>query len=292
MEKIKTYLEEIQDIKQLVMSYGNDLEEITIEGQKVYTSKTLKDNSKYAVKTTFSKQTALILIRLISTGTITPVFISKGIIDYIIKRRKIKSHNLGLAFKGKGYVFVDTLYQKYKLTSVDEKFLAKILIHETMHIADHLNLKSFVKVNHELLTDFWKAFFTSYLELSGTIPNNIFDHIIKYQINIRTVSKWSEGEMYFPVFEKLEKYSSLDEKDYQLAFDNLLKFFDLVYTAQSGKSIPSEIFKAKDYAYIKVAGDKSDTFGSELWSLSEILSVISEINPNHSNVVKTLRVLI
>ena len=228
---------------------------------------------------------------MIERGILIPVFLSKGVIDYLRKRSKIKTHNLGTAVDGKAFIFVDTIYQRFKLTSVDEKKLARLILHELMHISHRLNMKGFLKVNHNLIIQFWKAFFINYLELTGSVPNRGFDHIVDYQTKIEVRGTWNSDDLYTPVFNSLEKYSSLDEKIIQERYD-VLQDFITESLKEFSKRIPYHIANAKDYAYKKIAGNKSETFGQELWNFGEIISILAELKPNHSNVTATLRILL
>jgi len=296
MHKLDRYLQEIQKKMFYPVGAGKGVEQIPFEGKTLYTSQILKENVKKSIQKYLPKQTSAIIIKAIDNGKVVPVFLTKGIVDYIIKRKKFKSHSLGAAREGKAFIFIDRLYERFKLTSVNEKKLSDIVLHELMHVIDHIDTPAFFKINYSLFLVFWKVFFTKYLDLKGTISNKIFNHIIKDQFNLIIGKKrfFTFEEMYDPVFKALEKYSSLipdREKTFELLYKDLIEFADKTYAERFVRIIPADIADAKNAAYVKITKGKTESFGQELWNPGEILSVVAEITPNHPNVIKTLKIL-
>lgn len=295
MNNLDTYLEQIQKKMFYPVGAGKGVEQIPFKGKTVYTTQILKENVKKSVQKYLPKQTSAIIIKAIDDGKVVPVFLTKGIVDYIMKRKKFKTHSLANAYQGKAFVFVDRLYERFKLTSVNERDLSSTILHELMHVAEHINRVTYYKVNYNLFLMFWKAFFIEYVNLKGNVPNKIFDHILKYQINIVRKNKFfSFEEMYDPVFKALEKYSSLmpdKQKIFILLYRDLTKYAYKALDEDYQSVIPGDIGVSKNSAYMRIAKGKAETFGQELWNPSEILSMVAEINPNHPNVIKSLKML-
>ncbi|MDX1806858.1 MAG: hypothetical protein R3267_07520 [Paenisporosarcina sp.] len=271
---------------------GKGVQQIKLDGRTVYTSEKLKENVKESVRKKLPFQVARIISEQIDYGKVIPVFLTKGIIDYVIKRRKFRTHARGFEQNGISYVFVDTMYQKFKLTSVDEYHLATIILHELLHVAEYSNRTAFYRVNGQLFIQFWKHFFTHFLKLKGNLPDKPFQSMIRFQVNkVEKKKAFSFYEMYKPLINQLREYSKLNDYDYKNFWDYFISEAVNNRDREQDDYNYSNIPEAADYAYKKLTGKKTTSFSQEMWYSGEILSMVGTLNPKHPNVLKTLQII-
>lgn len=285
-----TYLDELKETRFSSLPW-TDKEELTLDGKKIYTSLGLKENVKKVSKKYLPK-IASVIIKLIDDGKLIPVFVSKNIIDYIFKqRKKIKSHSLATTRGDKIYIFLDTMYSLLKLSSVNEKFLAKLIVHELIHLADHKQPKKFFQINYKYYIEFYKEFFSNYLSIEKiTIQNNVIDGIFKRQLVANKKGIVNFRNIYIQVFKILEKESAFNEVEYQELFDEFIEYLDSIYEGFS-TNVPTRIWEAGRLAYLKITGGKNETLAQEFWNPSEIICIMSELYPQSANIIKSIDLL-
>jgi hypothetical protein len=290
MKLLISYLNKIQEAEFIAIpGIGKDLEELVLDGNKIYTSKTLKSNVKKAFEKYFPSLSKKIS-KLIDSEKLIPAFRTKNIIQYLIKRSKIRRNPLGTTRGEKCYIFVDSFYAKFKIASVDEKYLSTIIIHELVHLAKHRNPNLFLRINYKTIIEFYKEFFRNFLHITENIDNKIVDEILLRQQLMEKKGIINFVKLYSPVFTKLRDISNLTENEYQYRFDIFIEYLDKIYVSFT-KIVPPEIFDASRKAYLKIAENRSETIGQEFWSPSEIIAIMSELAPNLPNIQKTLDIL-
>jgi hypothetical protein len=173
-----------------------------------------------------------------------------------------------------------------------------------MHVANYMNRAAFFRTNYSLFLAFWRAFFTKYLDLKGKPLNKVFEPLLKYQYGISKRTKitpftfrvptFSWQDMYEPVFQALwdGKYVGVEWEESQRLYEELIEYADNYYVRRgSERQLTVEINKASIAAYMRIAKQKPPTFGQELEGYSEIMCILSELAPNHPNVIKTLKLI-
>ena len=289
MKVIDNYLDKILKVEFVaVPGFGKGIEELTLDGKKIYTSRTLKNNVKKSIKKSAPKLSNKIS-KLIDDGTIIPAFRSKNIVQYLTKKPH-KGRALGTTRGNKIYIFLEAIYARFKITSVDEKMLSSLIIHELMHLIEFIKPIEFRKINYKLISEFYKEFFRNYLNITKNIDNDIVNGILLRQMRARKTKITDLYKMYTPTFKELRPLSQLDDDEYQIRYDILLEFLDENYVGFT-KYIPSTVFNAAKKTYIKIAGKPSDTLAQEFWCPGEIIAVVSHLNLNHPSVQKTLNIL-
>jgi hypothetical protein len=279
----------LEHLKEFITSPSSGKEEIDFFNMKVYTSNSLKLNLKKVTKKYASNNTKNIINSLIDNGKLIPVFISKTIIDYIKKYRKLKSHSFATTYKGKIYLFLDTFYSFLKLSSVNEKKLFLTIIHELMHLAEQKNQKEFFSINYKIYLGFYKDFFSEYLKVDKSkIEDKDIHTLIKRMTNKKVINFIT---IYNPLFNKLYEYSKYDKDTITDLFKEFIDYLDKFYERFTSE-VPHDIWKAGQYAYSNLTGGKlNQTIGQEFWSPSEIISILTELNPKHEVIEKNIKLL-
>lgn len=291
MHTLDLILKDIQREFIAIPGVGKNIEEVSIKGIKAYTSSTLKKNVKKSLSKNVSSKIFKLVSSLIDQNRIIPIFTSKNIIQHFMRRKEY--HPLGTTIGDKFYLFIESFYGKFKITSVDEKELAKTVMHELMHVANNLNRKQFLKINYKVIIEFYKTFFTEYLEIknSSQVNDSIFEEIIKYQTKAKKTGTINFWKMLLPIFKKLEKYdNNMTDNDYKKAFNILGDYLDTSFEKFT-ENIPTNIFKSAKKAYEKIGCKVFQTFAQEMWTASEIICILAQENPNHPNVYKTINLL-
>lgn len=283
-----TYLNELQELRFKNTPGGN--EELLLFGKKVYTSETLRVNVKKVCKK-YLPTISSIVIKLIDNKKLIPVFRSKGIIDYIKNKKKLKNHSLGVTSKDKIYIFLDSHYSLLKLSSINEKELSITIIHELIHLADNLNRQKFFKLNYKYYIKFFKEFFSNYLAVEKKdITNKVIDNIFKKLIEAEKKGIINFIEVYSPIFKSLENFTAYTNDEYGDIYWQFVKFLDQQYISFS-PSVPGDIWESGRIAYLEITKGKNKTLRQEFWNPAEIISIIAEINPKHPSVVNSINLL-
>lgn len=283
------YLDVLKEAKFTTMPGVGNYEEIEFQGMKLYTNNKLKENVKNVSKKYLTKIASTIVTRLLDSGEIIPVFKSKNIINYL--KNKKKENKLGTTYEGRIYLFLDEFYSLVKLSTINEKFLASILLHELIHAAEQKNKSLFLRINLNYFIQFYKYFFSYYLKVDDKkINDKIFIDLIK-RINDSQKKGFINFNIYIPVFKYLEEFTKLSDEEYEERYNTLINYLDDAFEKYQ-KVVPGDIWRAGEYAYNKFAGGKNETLGQEFWSPSEIISITSEINPKHPSIDNTLKILI
>lgn len=284
------YLDDLKEAKFSTIPGMGNREEVDFKGQTLYTSKPLKENVKKVSKKYMPNNVSKIVIKLVDDGKIIPVFKSKSIIDYIFRqRKKLKNHSLATTLNGKVYIFIETMYSILKLSSINEKTLSKIILHEIIHMAEHIKPKRFFSINYKYYIEFYKEFFSTYLYVKEVKDVIVID-ILKRMTALRKKGIVNFYKIYHPTFQSLQKDSDIDQKEFTEAFDIFINFLDDMYSGFV-KNVDGHIWEASQAAYLKLAGGNSETIGQEFWSPSEIICVISEINSKHPSIINSIKLL-
>lgn len=283
------YLDELSEARFTTTPWASE-QELTLDGKKVYTSESLRENVKKIAKKFLPKSFKLIST-LVDDGRLIPIFLTKNLKNYLISRKKIKTGSLGTTRGNKIYIFLDRFYSLLKLSSINEKKLSVIISHELVHLSDHKNPKRFFQINYKIFFDFYVEFFSNYLAVDYKfIKTETISGIIKRIYNSHKKGLINFREIYYSVFNSLEKKSSYENKEFQEMYDEFINYLDTQYVSFS-HSVPTKIWEAGRLAYIKISGGNNETLAQEFWNPAEIIAVLSEINPNSTNIIKSMNLL-
>lgn len=147
----------------------------TFFGVKLYTSDKLKRNFIIALSKTGRAAPAWRGIqKLVKDGTITPVFLTKGIIKFLLKRKPPGLEgDMGWTVGDKIYIFVDNHANIFGFASNDE--LAIVTLHELVHLFAIKYPKKFLGTFKNELIDFYKEYYAVYFSAD---PRKINDNDI------------------------------------------------------------------------------------------------------------------
>lgn len=290
---MQTYLDELKSNRFSSTPWASETE-LEFEGMKVYTSEALKENVK-KVSIKYLPKFSGIINKLIDQEKIEPVFMSKNIFDFLIKRKK-KLEQAPIArfiYKTKTiFLFLDHNYSLLKLSSVTEKKLASLITHELIHLTSEIYSQKFYSINSKYFIEFYREFFSNYLSVDiNKIKNNLIVDIIKNILISKKKGSINFISIYFAVFKALEPYSAIPKDEYQKDIWNEFISYLEEQIYSHNKYVPPRIWEAGRFAYIKVSGGKNETIAQEFWNPDEIISVIAEINPNSPVAINTINLL-
>jgi len=260
-----------------------------IEGQDHFGSDTLNKSFIEAMKESqSSKKVYDIIEKLVNNQTITPVFSNKGMIKYL--RKKLLQQEkyetaLGVFYDNekKIYIFIDNNTNIFSY--IDNDHLAKLTIHEMIHLYSSLNKNKFTKVfEPELL-----KYYTSLFELIFRI-NSKASKTVKEIFNFMfyDIERGGHGINLKKLYNKLldlKKYSNLDKKIIESKASNYAETVYNYYTNNLEKIYDNadtiNVYKSAIFAYKKAFGFYPTNKGclQELVIPSEVICTISTYNP-------------
>jgi hypothetical protein len=254
------------------------MEKIIIEGIPVYTSDKLKEQLKDFINKMGSPKSKQILIQLIDDGVIIPIInepnILRKLIMWIRKQDNYLDRLYGFARGGKCYVIFAPNHSN--------KVLVDATLHEVIHVAHHQFPKKFNQLNMSIYLNFYSYF---YKELFKADNYNVKEFI-------QFVEKLTTDRFYVDLL-----YMSI--KDYTKLSDDEIEntFKDIIYTFKIRNFDRSKItFKIKmllNASYRKLFNNIDYRAGvyQEIRNPGEIICVLSTINPEHPNVIKSLKMI-
>lgn len=286
---MESYIDELKQQRFTSKPWAGE-EELTLDGKKIYTSLSLKENVKKVSKK-FLPKIYNVISSMIDSNKLIPVFLNKNLRSYLSSKNKLKTHSLATTRGDTIYVFLDRFYSLLKMSSINEKKLSIILVHELIHVSGSKQPRKFLQINYNVFLSFYKEFFSSLLAVElKNISNDIINGLIKRIIKSKQKGAINFRNVYFPTFKLLESHSAYSEKEYQDIYDKFIDYLDSQIRTFS-INVPHEIWEAGRSAYIKIAEGKNETLAQEFWNPEEIICILSEINPNHQNVVKSINLL-
>ncbi len=255
-------------------------------GKKLYSSDKLKLKFFEAILSTpWGKHHAKNLQRLVQKNYIVPVIMTKGLLGFLSKKFLTKdwTKNLvGVYYPDldKVFVFIDNSSTWMGLSS--NKTLVKTTLHETMHLSAIKNKSGFFKVMQKTLKKYYENY---YKEIFSCKKLNM-DKVIKIMLQ-------NEGEFYpskhnkfiKALTEAVEPVTTMDEdafldrmqdinmvtRSFPISPQLIMRYYPRFY----------HLFGPLNTAYMQTFGERNKytTPVQELWSLSEVASVMVELLP-------------
>lgn len=154
---------------------GNTTVAATFFGVDLYTSDKLKRNFVLAMSKAGRAAPAWKGIeKLVKDGTITPVFLTKGILKFLLKRKPPGLEgDMGWTVGDKIYIFVDNHANLFGFASNDE--LAIVTLHELIHLFAIKHPKKFLSIFGKELIEFYKTYYSIYFSVN---PKDLKDNEI------------------------------------------------------------------------------------------------------------------
>lgn len=262
------------------------MEKIILFGVPVYTSDELKNKLKIMIGRYGLPQNKSLFLEMIDTNILIPIINEPSKLRQLIMRIKSVQPLLGIhgaAYKGKGYVIFSD--------QMNPKKIMFTILHEMIHVSMQLSPVEFGKINLSLYIKFYSHYYKFLFE-AKTFDQKLFakfiDKLLKdereyivrnntYSNILRSAFKEYTG---LPDFAFNKRVEYLIDITYQIARGGEWNHYDLVLSIL--RKTYRDLFKGMDYT----AG-----IGQELYLPSEIIAILSTIEPEHSNVIKSLKLI-
>jgi len=274
-----------------------------IDGIKFYSSENLKKSFiKAFEKTGRGEPVAKDIRRLVDNGTITPCYLSKGLLRFLVHRTFGGTNKAIMGFYHqeikKVYVLIDNNINVFGTGSSD--LLVSTTMHECMHLLAGTKSGSFLSIFKNVLLKFYTAAFTQIFKLKNVQPaaiKTICEYLIKFE-NKNAVKINKELVNYYLLLEKkLKPFTTLTDDQFKKVLTDYIVIIKLYF-----KGFDVFVRLLRNYLHIirplqnsyQVAFGKRNTFTTPIQELvypSEIACVYSEIFPTSPEVKKAFKAL-
>lgn len=264
------------------------MEKIILRGVSVYTSDELKEKLKTIIKRHGLPESKILLLEMVDSNMLVPIINEPSKLKQLImkiRRQKPLLNIYGLAHQGKAYIILSHDFK------VSEKKLMFTALHETTHVAMQLSPAEFNKINRSLYIAFYGHYYKLFFEAKN------FDQKLFIKFIDRILKTEIEYSMYASTYSNLLKsafaeYTNLTKSAFNDRIEYLLNIAFMIWDGDSQKHYElalallrrtyRDLFKGMDYT----AG-----IGQELYFPSEIIAILSTINADHPNVIKSLKLV-
>jgi len=262
------------------------MEKIILKGIPVYTSDELKDKVKQLIKKYGISTSKELLIKLVDDNVLVPVINEPAKIKQLLMkiRKQQPLHNImGTAQDGIGYIIFGP-----KLIN---KRAVETSLHEMIHVSHMQFPKKFHSLNMPIYVKFYSYFYKQLFE-AKSYDKELFIKFIK-----KVIKDNENSYTYYDTYKKLLKsvfieHTSLLEKQFQDIID-LIVYIISNPEKHMGVDYHNIVISLLRNTYRHLfKGMASDTgVGQELWAPGEIIAILSAINSNHPNVIKSLELI-
>lgn len=267
------------------------MEKIILKGISVYTSDELKEKLKKFISKQGSSSSIDILIKLVDNETLVPVINEPSVLKQLImkiRRQKPLTNILGAATKGVGYVVFHDSLPGLKLSS----YVVKTSLHEMMHVAFQKFPEKFSKINFNIYEKFYSYLYKDFFE-TKTYDKELFEKFLT-----RFIKDSIEGITYWETYSKLLRLAFINHTS--LPKDSINQRIELLMNTVEDLLDNNPVNRynllialiRKTYRSLFTTFDYLASAGQELYVPSEIISILSTINPDHNNVIKSLKLLL
>lgn len=277
---------------------------LKLDGVTFYSSQKLKDNFVLAFKkSSKGKHIYSEIESLVKKDIIVPCYKSKNLFSFIKnKLTQQSSDKYILAFyhiaNKKVVVLIDNSISIFGTSSNNE--LTSTTMHECMHLVAGKNLPKFIQVFLPKLRSYYSELFTDYFDLKID-PRKKVDEVIKF------IAKYEKRGMrytnkdltnYFTLLENLFKEDSrLAPQEFQIRLTQYIVAVKLfIISMQSlfkNKNKFVMVFTSLNRAYQLAFGAKNKytTPIQETIALSEVASVLAEMEPQDPTIKKLFKII-
>jgi len=256
------------------------MEKITLYGVTVYTNDELKKKLKVMISQKGHSSSKEILFKLIDDGLLIPVITEPNKIKQLLIKIRRKTHVfniLGTTQTGKCFVILSSSFKS--------KDIVDTALHETCHLAHRQFPKKFNEINNSIYIRFYSYFYKELFEAKSYDIKIFASFLNKVNNNI------FEGELLFKAF---KDHTMLSENRIEYRINMLYDILDAISDGKlnlvSGRSFAIMLLR-KTYRKLFKDMDYHTGVGQELWNPPEIICVLSTINPDHPNVIKSLELI-
>jgi len=277
-------------------------EEITIDGIKLFSSDSLKENFILAFnKSSKGKMVAEDISRMVKDKFIIPCYLSHNLWSFFKSKVFGSEYKDLLAFyhidSKKVIILIDNNSTVFGTSSNNE--LASTTMHECMHLIAGRAFPKFLSVMRDTLEIYYTNFFRNFLSLKNISPDATENYIsfIKQFDLAGPAAITSKINLYIQVITNNFQDSKLLPKDYN---ERIVKLAVAVKIAAA--NVPTFLQKAKNFSMVITSLNQSyfDSFGDrniyttpfqELFSISEVACVLTEMQPNNPSIRKLFKLL-
>ncbi len=289
------YLEEL-----FALPIGLELE-TTVDGQKFYSSQKLKEaylksmGSSGRASQIFKQVESLVMKKRL----IVPCYLSKNMFRFFVHKiigRKENKSILAFYHIKQRRVFILIDNNVSPVGTAQNDFIASTTMHECVHLYAHRMKDKFLKTFKEELDRFYISYFSRVFQLK-TKPDvtNVVKFISGFEYQRSEQINKQLASYYYLLEKTLKSHTQLNEKDFVQMLQayivsiklSLMNFTTFVRMFRQYKAIYGPL----DRAYREAFG-KRNTFTTsyqELASVSEVVSVLSEMRPTHPKIKKMFK---
>lgn len=262
------------------------IEKFKLKGIPVYTSDESQEKLKEIIRKEGGSSKDL-LIDLIDEKVIISVVNNPSILKLLIakiKKEDPRPNIVGTADMKNGVVYV--LF----FPGLTSKMIVDTTLHEVMHLAQAQSPKQYHSINMPIYVKFYstyykrafkaksynKEYFTKFLERLIKDDGGMYLHEYTY-INLLSRA--------------FEKHTTLSEKEFIYRLEKILHTIYNILQHKEKYNDPSIKLLSITYTNLFGVPPKYAGLGQELYSPSEIIAILSSINPSHPNIIKTLKLI-
>jgi len=279
------------------------LEEVmTVDGFKLFSSNNLKENFILAFnKSSKGKMVAEDIERMVNDELIIPCYLTKNLWSFFKLKAFGSEYKDVLAFyhisSKKVVILIDNNSTVFGTSNNNE--LASTTMHECMHLIASRAFPKFFSVMQSTLEIYYGNFFRKYLSMK-TIDDEATENFINFikpfdHSGSEVIS--SKINLFMQVITSNYTDSNLLPKEYN---DRVVKLAVVVKVAAA--NLPTFLQKAKNFSMVVTGLNQAylDSFGErniyttpfqELFSVSEVACVLTEMQPNNPTIRKLFKLL-
>jgi len=279
-----------------------DREEVKMYGQTAYTSSTLKSKLKYDLIKYAPSYSKAIFEKLIDSGDLVPVFLTKSLLQYLSKKKELNLQLLGEYYprEDKIFIYMESILRyttlKIFVSTKPGTQLIQTLFHELMHMANNRNPKKFYEINRIPLLKFNSYVFFKYFKIKGDDKKGAM--LLIDEFNKRIIEFLSNR--YMPekavkwYLNEIANYSSLPQEEIDDLVDT---YYNTMYYWDKSRQYfkhSTEIAKIMQEAYKKLFKLNIDLswINEEIIVYDGIIAKLAGHNPNLPYVKKSLRLIV
>jgi hypothetical protein len=254
------------------------MEKIILRGVPVYTSDKLRDELKTMIDKEGNNLSKELLIQLVDNQVIIPVINEPNVLkQFIMKIRKQDPYlQYGFALNGKAYVILNK--------GISPKDIIDTALHEVLHIAHRQETNKFTVINKNIYHEFYYYFYKKLFN-AKEYDSNLFDKFL----NDLYGGMFNSQSLY----DAFKDHSKLSKNKIEEIMNLIFKIWDASDNGTYDKLPANIVFWTlrKTYRSLFKTIDYQTGVGQELWNPAEIICVLSTINPEHVNVIKSLKLI-
>jgi len=291
-----------QEIEEMFALPINLKVETTISGMKLYSSRKLKD--KFLKTLSIASRTQAVYKQLEHMVNVSkllvPCYLSKGLLNFFVRKMFSGPESKGiLGFyhlkEKKVFILIDNSINP--IGTAKDDFIASTTIHECVHLYADRMRSSFLKLFKEELYRYYASYFGNVYELKKSPRLSEFmKYVLYFEYNRSRSSMNKQLFKYYDIlykeFKGNSKLSDEQIKELLLRTTYLIKLSILdmnTFIRQFRNNL--NILRPLSQSYVYAFGERNtvSTSYQELFSLSEVICILSELKPGYSKIKRMFR---